>query len=209
MRLSRTLAQFLLLCEKQLHELHAQNEGDASVHGSANENLQVLTADNTSLRRWTVDQAPDRTTDIPGTPLRVLTARGGEVVAVTTQDGIPRITTLTPSLGRLHSTATVGAPVVTAPPVSTRVAHGASHTFNARVASASTATPAVQWYRDGTPVPGATSETLTLTDIKFADAGRYHAGFSLPGSPPVDASPEPRRASRRVARSSSGAASSW
>ncbi|HEX3728372.1 MAG TPA: glycosyl hydrolase family 28 protein, partial [Opitutaceae bacterium] len=62
-------------------------------------------------------------------------------------------------------------PVITTQPASQLVAAGATVTFT--VAAASTAAPTYQWSKNGAAISGATSATLTLTNVQAASAGGY------------------------------------
>ncbi|MBI4622734.1 MAG: immunoglobulin domain-containing protein [Verrucomicrobia bacterium] len=62
-------------------------------------------------------------------------------------------------------------PVLTTQPAGQTVTAGAAVTFAA--AASGTPAPAFQWRKNGTPIPGATNATLTLTSVTIADAGTY------------------------------------
>lgn len=66
---------------------------------------------------------------------------------------------------------TVGLPVFTLHPVSQSAALGGSATFTA--AATGDGTISYQWFKDDELIPGATSPTLTLTNIQALDAGSY------------------------------------
>ena len=67
-------------------------------------------------------------------------------------------------------------PVIAASPMSRVAALGRSATFSV---SATSALPmAYQWFKDGTPIPGATSATYTLGAVTAADAGTYTVAVS-------------------------------
>lgn len=63
------------------------------------------------------------------------------------------------------------APVILTPPTATTVAQGNGATFT--VTAAGVPTPTYQWLKNGNPVSGATSATLTLATVQPADAGNY------------------------------------
>ncbi|MFO1451546.1 MAG: immunoglobulin domain-containing protein [Opitutaceae bacterium] len=64
-------------------------------------------------------------------------------------------------------------PVITTQPASQSVSVGTSVTFT--VAASGTPAPGFQWHKDGLPLPGATSASLTLSSVQFSDAGSYSA----------------------------------
>ncbi|MFO1449438.1 MAG: immunoglobulin domain-containing protein [Opitutaceae bacterium] len=63
------------------------------------------------------------------------------------------------------------APTVSAQPTAQSTAVGGSVTLS--VTAAGTPTPTYQWYRNGRAVTGATSATLSLTNVQPANAGVY------------------------------------
>jgi len=63
------------------------------------------------------------------------------------------------------------APVFTVQPASQVVLYGSTVSFTALAAG--TAPISYQWSKDSTPISGATSSTLTLTNVQTADAGSY------------------------------------
>jgi pectin methylesterase-like acyl-CoA thioesterase len=65
------------------------------------------------------------------------------------------------------------APRFTTQPGNQTAASGTSVTFT--VAATGSPSPAYQWYKDGTPIPGKTSSTLQLTGISGTSAGSYTA----------------------------------
>jgi hypothetical protein len=68
------------------------------------------------------------------------------------------------------------APEVTRAPEGGTALPGAP--FALRVDARGRPAPAVQWFRDGQPLPGATGSTLHLPSIAAADAGLYHAALT-------------------------------
>jgi len=63
------------------------------------------------------------------------------------------------------------APTFTQQPAPQTVSVGASATFS--VTAAGSPTPTYQWQKDGSPLNGQTSATLTLANVSAADAGTY------------------------------------
>jgi hypothetical protein len=71
-----------------------------------------------------------------------------------------------------------GPPTIVAAPVSQTVAAGQTATFS--VGANSTPAPTFQWMRNGTPLSGATSATLTLGNVQPADTGLYAVVIANP-----------------------------
>jgi hypothetical protein len=69
------------------------------------------------------------------------------------------------------SGATATAPAFTSHPASQTVTAGASVTLTA-IATGSP-TPTLQWQKNGSPLPGQTGSSLTLTNVQPGDAGSY------------------------------------
>lgn len=63
------------------------------------------------------------------------------------------------------------APQFTAHPASQTVVAGASVTFT--TAASGSPAPTFQWRKGGTPIPGATSASFTISNVQNADAGTY------------------------------------
>ncbi len=63
------------------------------------------------------------------------------------------------------------APAITSQPASQTVVTGGSALFN--VIATGTAPLSYQWYKDGSLISGATSSSLTLSNVQHADAGGY------------------------------------
>ena len=68
-------------------------------------------------------------------------------------------------------------PVFLTQPQSQTVAEGNTVTFTSDVEGTQPITQ--QWLKNGAPIPGATSESLTLSNLTFADAGRYSLSCSM------------------------------
>jgi hypothetical protein len=62
-------------------------------------------------------------------------------------------------------------PTITTQPLPVSVQPGGSATFS--VVASNVPPPTFQWRKDGVNLPGATSSTLTLTNVQFANSGRY------------------------------------
>src|SRR6185436_4583207 len=63
------------------------------------------------------------------------------------------------------------APAITSHPASQTVVTGGSALFG--VIATGTAPLSYQWYKDGSLIPGATTSSLSLSNVQHADAGGY------------------------------------
>lgn len=70
------------------------------------------------------------------------------------------------------------APIVHVPPASVTVRQGETAALS--VSATGISTPAFQWLKDGTPVAGATSPTLTIPNAQPAHAGAYSVRVANP-----------------------------
>jgi len=109
---------------------------------------------------------------IAGTP----TSAGTTSCTVTAWDGLngtggnsAKITVTFSITGGVSATA----PSITTQPVSQSVTAGGSVTFT--VAASGTPTPTYQWTKGGVDIAGATSATLSLSNVQAGDAGSYAA----------------------------------
>ena len=84
------------------------------------------------------------------------------------------------------------APAITTQPLATFAVIGGSATF--AVEATGTPTPGFQWFKDGSPLSGATNRTLTLNAVSTSNAGTYSVSFPTPWAPP---SPRPPRSPSR------------
>jgi hypothetical protein len=78
---------------------------------------------------------------------------------------------VTSSAATLTVNAAAVAPTITTQPTSQSVTAGTSATFS--VSASGTAPLTYQWSKNGSPVSGATSATLNLSNVQSADAGSY------------------------------------
>ena len=69
-----------------------------------------------------------------------------------------------------------GAPVITVQPANQTAMMGSNIQFS--VVATGAPTPAYQWYRNGTAINGASSASLTLTNVQMTDAGDYTVTIS-------------------------------
>lgn len=105
-----------------------------------------------------------------GTP----TTPGDYVVSVNaiTSTGLNSISQVSPWEVHFRVVGSAGAvPVFTGQPQSQTVSAGATVTFTA--AATGDPAPAFQWFKDGAEIAGATSASLTLTNVAAANAGSY------------------------------------
>jgi len=73
-----------------------------------------------------------------------------------------------------------GVPVITQDPASTTVCEGARLTLNVEATVPMQGAATYQWSMNGTPLPGATSKSLTIDNITAARAGAYTVTVSTP-----------------------------
>lgn len=113
-----------------------------------------------------------------GTVISGVTGATLTLPATTTADAGSYTVTVTNSVSSVTSTAatlTVDsgtvAPVITTQPVAQTGSIGGSVTFT--VAATGSGTLSYQWKKDGVAIAGATSATLTLTNIQGSDSGVY------------------------------------
>ncbi len=108
---------------------------------------------------------------ISGTP----TAAGSTTCTISAWDGT-NATGNTAKINVIFSISggvTATAPTITTQPSSQTVNAGASVTFT--VAASGSPAPTFQWQKNGANVAGATSATLSLSNVQAADAGTYTA----------------------------------
>ncbi|MEO6876406.1 MAG: immunoglobulin domain-containing protein, partial [Opitutaceae bacterium] len=74
----------------------------------------------------------------------------------------------------------VGTPAITTQPQSLTVARGATAQFS--VVANGLPAPTYQWVFNGTPINGATSTTLTLSNVQTSDAGDYTVVVTNPAA---------------------------
>lgn len=87
------------------------------------------------------------------------------ITAADTVNGSLTVTTAPISVG------VATAPAITTQPVSQTASAGSNATFTVQVTG--NPAPGYQWYVGGSPIPGATSPTLTLTNVQLGNAGIY------------------------------------
>jgi hypothetical protein len=119
--------------------------------------------------------------DVSGT--QTITSTGGwqtyqtKVVPVTLSAGSNRILRLSFDVGSWNLDfvdvvqVSCVAPQIVQQPASQTVNAGATASFTSTASG--TPAPALQWLKNGSPVAGATSSTLTLTNVQSTDAGGY------------------------------------
>ncbi|QYM77876.1 immunoglobulin domain-containing protein [Horticoccus luteus] len=118
-------------------------------------------------------------------PLTGATAATFNVASAAVTDAGNYTVTITNDAGSITSApasvavTTATAPAITTQPVAQSVIAGATVTFS--VAASGNPAPAYQWSRNSTPLAGATSATLVLTNVTSADAGLYSVVVTNPG----------------------------
>ena len=100
-----------------------------------------------------------------------LTSLGGNVVVRASQPGDATFAAAEPVERTYTFVSGSLSPFITSPPADQTVVAGASVTF--RAAAIGTPPPAYQWEKDGVPLAGATTATLSFVAVTTADAGRY------------------------------------
>lgn len=101
----------------------------------------------------------------------ILTGAGGTVTVRAAQAGNTTIAAAASVDVTFNFVSGSLSPFITSPPADQTVTAGASVTF--RGSAIGSPAPTYQWQKDGAPLPGATSPTLTLPTTTLADAGRY------------------------------------
>lgn len=108
--------------------------------------------------------------------------RAGSLVALTAESTIPAGLSgvVAVSAGTTFTAAltSVEAPAIRTQAASVTASVGSAATFS--VAATGSPAPTYQWRRNGIPIAGATSATLTLTNLAIADAGAYTVVVSNP-----------------------------
>lgn len=109
---------------------------------------------------------------------RTLTGTGGIVVLRATQAG-NAIFAVAESVERMITFTAGGfAPFISSPPFDQTAEKG--DTVSLRVSALGNPVPTYQWQKDGIPLSGATSSTLTLARLTITDAGHYTVMITNP-----------------------------
>lgn len=110
-----------------------------------------------------------------GTPIAGATSSTLSLVAVTSADAATYTVVVSNAVGTATSSGAVltvnTAPSITTQPSSQTVTAGANVTFS--VVATGTATLTYQWSRNGVPIGGATSSSLSLSTVSASDAATY------------------------------------
>jgi predicted esterase len=139
--------------------------------------LEVIATGNESLTyAWTRNGTP-----ISGTTSATLT-----LSALTLADAGDYVATVTNALGSATSapiplTVIAPPPVIATHPANKTAMTGTDVTFTVAVSSNSVPPFAYQWKKAGVAISGATSSTLTLTNVQTGDAGDYTVTLTNPG----------------------------
>lgn len=103
------------------------------------------------------------------TILSVATSDAADYSVIVTND----YASVTSNVGHLTVGAAAAAPTITQHPVGQYAAIGDTATLT--VAASGNPSPTYQWKKDGVSIAGATSATLTLSNVQPSDAGSYTA----------------------------------
>jgi pectate lyase len=129
----------------------------------------------TLLYQWFKGTAPIPTATSASYTIPVVTAGDVGVYHVVVTNSADSATSASAQLSLLLS------PVITTQPASQTVTAGGSVTFS--VAATGDGTLTYQWRKGGEPLPGATTATLTLTNVQLAAAGAYDVVVTNAGGP--------------------------
>lgn len=77
----------------------------------------------------------------------------------------------TAAVAEIRALTEGSAPVITTQPRGVTVARGSNVVF--QVTATGAPTPSLQWFRNGTPLAGATTDTLNLANVQEAEVGNY------------------------------------
>ena len=129
------------------------------------------------LQQWSgTDYSQIRSIEIDGYPLRMAALPNGQLLAVTLVQNQPRFYILDASLDIVFQSSTTPPPTISAQPSSTTVVRGSA--LNLSVTATGTGTLSYQWFFNGNPIAGATSSTLSLTNVDDSRAGTYSVRVS-------------------------------
>ncbi len=109
-----------------------------------------------------------------GAPIPGATGPTLSITAVAPTSAGTYAVTVTNACGAVSAAAhlSVGAPVIVDPPDAGAICPGGTTTMT--VAAMGGGTIAYQWFKDGAPIVGAVSPSLTLTPARSVDTGLYH-----------------------------------
>lgn len=155
------------------HDGNGNGRLEAAEYGLAGVPVKLTNTDN--------GQTMDGTTAADGSFLFLRVASGTIAIEETDPAGFHSTTTnrvvRTLELGGAMATSfgdqsdTLRSPLIVKQPARLRLAPGAEGTFEAVVEG--TATLAIQWYKDGVHLPGATNTSLTVKAAASSDVGAY------------------------------------
>lgn len=90
--------------------------------------------------------------------------------------GLSGVAAIAASYSASYAMISTAAPTITAPPTGGSAAAGTTVTLSVTVTG--TAPLAYRWTRDGSPINGATTSALTITNVQQSDAGSYNVEVS-------------------------------
>lgn len=139
--------------------------------------LETNTSTTTKLQRWSSNWARQQSVLLDGAPLRVLPLSADQLLVITMHNNVPRFHILDSEYQVVYDSIT-GPPVILAHPLAGEVDFRTN--VELRVIAAGSPPLQYQWFKDNTPVPGATAGTLTLTNVGSGDAGEYKVRVTNP-----------------------------
>jgi hypothetical protein len=120
-----------------------------------------------------------------GKPIAGATNASYTIASPTTTDAGSYTVTVTNAKGSITSSAATlvvsGSPVIGTQPVDTTAVPGASATLT--VKASSVAPLSYQWFRNGSPIAGATQASYTLSNVNGSTTGYYHVQVTNAADP--------------------------
>jgi hypothetical protein len=94
----------------------------------------------------------------------------------------PRVDLSLDGFPRFKIDVVAPSPVILSQPISLEVNLNQNVSFTVRAQGSNQAALSFQWYKKTTPIPGATSSTLTLSYVREVDSGLYSCMVSETGA---------------------------
>jgi hypothetical protein len=146
------------------------------ISGTIPAGVRFLSSSGVSLTTAGTLNTPSGVMLLTGTP----TAPAGTYsLTITAYEGVNRTLTSSPTFtyAIVLTGGVVAAPAITTQPVSLVLVSGSTAAFTV----VATGSPTYQWRKDGAAIAGATSATLTLTNVQVANAGTYSVVVATAG----------------------------